>query len=169
MSLHKDLLGQAERLARIDLTRPKQVSLRRAVSASYYAVFHLLTSEASVLYAVEPGLAARINRTFNHADMRKVSSMIVGHRLPRRLHPTAGTYTPPSDLKIVADAFITLQEARHEADYNPARTYRRSEALDFVDLARKSFAAWGRVRKTDDARLYLACFLLWDRWDKDPR
>jgi hypothetical protein len=54
MSLHSDLLDQAERLATLDPRRPKQVNLRRAVSAVYYALFHLLTSEASALYATEP-------------------------------------------------------------------------------------------------------------------
>ena len=66
MSLHADLLEQAEQLAQLDPRRPKQANLRRAVSSAYYALFHLLTSEASALYAGEPGLASRINRTHNH-------------------------------------------------------------------------------------------------------
>jgi hypothetical protein len=72
-------------------------------------------------------------------------------------------------LKIVANALVTLQQARHEADYDLNRTFRRQETLEFVQTARQAFAAWEKVRKTDDARLYLACFLLWKRWDEDPR
>ncbi len=34
---------------------------------------------------------------------------------------------------------------------------------------REASEAWGRIRKMDDARLYLASFLLWKRWDEDPR
>ncbi len=34
---------------------------------------------------------------------------------------------------------------------------------------REAFEAWRRIRKTDDARLYLASFLLSKRWDEDPR
>ena len=26
-------------------------------------------------------------------------------------------------------------------------------------------AAWERVKGTDDARMYLACFSLWDKWN----
>ena len=52
MSLHADLLEQAEQLAQLDPRRPKQANLRRAVSSAYYALFHLLTWEASALYAV---------------------------------------------------------------------------------------------------------------------
>jgi len=45
MSLAEDLLEQADHLARREKKRPKQASLRRAVSAAYYALFHLLISE----------------------------------------------------------------------------------------------------------------------------
>src|SRR5436305_1257953 len=102
MSLHGDLLEQAERLATIDARRPKQASLRRAVSASYYPLFHLLSSEASALYAAEFGLAARINRTLSHGEMKKASSMIANDKLPRGVQPPGGGYMTPPDLKIVA-------------------------------------------------------------------
>lgn len=65
MSLQGDLLDQAKQLAQLDLRRPKQANLRRAVSSACYGLFHLLTSEASALYAAEPELAARINRTLS--------------------------------------------------------------------------------------------------------
>ena len=42
-----DLLDQADHLAAVESGRPKQASLRRAVSAAYYALFHLLAGEAS--------------------------------------------------------------------------------------------------------------------------
>jgi len=47
MSLAKDLLDQANRLARSEKSKPKQASLRRAVSTAYYALFHLLIAEAT--------------------------------------------------------------------------------------------------------------------------
>ena len=34
--MHKDLLEQAQRLATLDLKKPKQANLRRAISAAYY-------------------------------------------------------------------------------------------------------------------------------------
>ena len=169
MSLHGDLLEQAEQLATIDARRPKQANLRRAVSASYYALFHLMASEASALYAVELGLAARINRTLNHGEMKKASSMIANDKLPRGVQPPGGGYKTPPDLKIVANTFINLPQARLEADYDLTRTFGREETLAFILAARQAFEAWAKVRKTDDARMYLACFLLWKRWDDDPR
>jgi uncharacterized protein (UPF0332 family) len=169
MSLQDDLLVQAQQLAQLDARRPKQANLRRAVSSAYYALFHLLTSETSALYAAEPGLAARINRTLGHLDMKKASTMIGNGKLPRALQPPSGVYTTPDELKTVAKAFVSLQEARHEADYDLSQTFRRRQVLDYIQSARQAFEAWERIRKTDDARLYLACFLLWKRWDEEPR
>ncbi len=53
MSLHDDLLEQAKHLANREPRRPKQASLRRAISAAYYALFHLLVDEATKLLAVD--------------------------------------------------------------------------------------------------------------------
>jgi hypothetical protein len=169
MSLHSDLLDQAEQLARLDLRRPKQANLRRAVSSAYYALFHLLASDASALYAEDPGLASRIIRTLNHADMKKVSTMIANNKLPRAVQAPGGGYQAPNQLKSVANVFVMLQQARHEADYDLSRSFTRQETRAFVESARQAFDDWENVRKTDDARLYLAWFLLWERWDKDPR
>ncbi len=46
MPLAQDLLEQARHLANREPKRPKQASLRRAVSRAYYALFHLLTAAA---------------------------------------------------------------------------------------------------------------------------
>jgi hypothetical protein len=47
--LSLDLLAQARVLARREPRRPKQASLRRSISASYYAPFHFLGEEATKL------------------------------------------------------------------------------------------------------------------------
>ena len=47
MSLHGDRLAQARHLVTKEPQRPKQASLRRAVSSAYYAQFHLLTDASS--------------------------------------------------------------------------------------------------------------------------
>jgi uncharacterized protein (UPF0332 family) len=44
--VYEDLLKQAVRLATLDIKKPKQANLRRAISSAYYAVFHLLVDEA---------------------------------------------------------------------------------------------------------------------------
>ena len=48
MAYHDDLIQHAVFLSELNLPHePKQVDLRRAVSAAYYGLFHLLTMEAA--------------------------------------------------------------------------------------------------------------------------
>jgi hypothetical protein len=169
MSLHDDLLEQALLLARLDPRRPKQVNLRRAVSSAYYALFHLLTAEASAMYAADAGLQALIARTYNHGDMKRISTFFANDRRPRALQPVSGVYATPPELKNVAQTFLDLQEARHEADYNLAHQLTRRRALALAQQVQQAFADWNQVKRTDDARVYLACLLLWKRWDEEPR
>lgn len=170
MSFPDDLLKQARHLAKVDARRPKQVNLRRSVSASYYALFHLLTSSASSLFASDAELRARINRSFNHGDMKRVSQMIAHGKWPESITlPTMASSVNPDleKLEFVADAFVKLQQARHEADYDLSRTYSREEADDAIERAAGAFERWEEIKKTDYARLYLACFLLYKHWDRE--
>lgn len=71
----RDLLAQADHLCRLSPKRPKQANLRRAVSASYYAVFHALCrSNADALVgkgAARPTRAwMQTYRALDHAQQR---------------------------------------------------------------------------------------------------
>ncbi len=73
MSFHADLLEQARHLLRREPRRPKQASLRRAVSAAYYALFHLLVHESSqrlISGTAQARLRALTARAFEHGAMR---------------------------------------------------------------------------------------------------
>lgn len=168
MSLHDDLLEQAGRLVRDKDPRLEQANLRRAVSSAYYALFHLLTSSASSLFAADAKLRAMIGRSFNHGEMKWVSKRIADEdRWPVSVRPKTPSRATDPDLKAIAKAFVELQEGRHTADYDLTEDFKRSKALELVDLARKAFETWERIKNTDDARLYLACFLLYKQWDKE--
>jgi hypothetical protein len=54
MALPEDLLEQAQHLVSGERTRPRQASLRRALSTAYYSLFHLLISEATQLWKRPP-------------------------------------------------------------------------------------------------------------------
>jgi uncharacterized protein (UPF0332 family) len=47
VSLAADLVDQAAHLTALERGRPKQASLRRAVSSAYYSLFHLIVDDAS--------------------------------------------------------------------------------------------------------------------------
>ena len=167
MTIHDELLTQAEELAQGDPKRPRQVNLRRSVSSAYYALFHLLTWEASSLYVRAEHLVARLTRTYQHSEIKKVSKSVSNGEFPKWFGSICPRNSPPPDLKIVAEAFVDLQEARHMADYDLSRAFRRAQAKDAVRQAKNAFDAWKRVRNTDEARIYLGCFHLWKEWDKE--
>ena len=74
-SLPEHLLEQARHLAKRERTRPRQASLRRALSTAYYALFHFLIAEA--VRQIGPNLSEdnynRVYRWFDHGAMQRVA------------------------------------------------------------------------------------------------
>ncbi len=165
MALHHDLLEQAAHLAKREKHKPRQASLRRAVSASYYALFDLLISDgARLLSPVKPaGLKLRIRRTFAHADTLTVCKQFARGTISPA---TRGLLSLPLDglLVSVLDAFVELQEARHAADYDLATNWKRLDVLRRVQKANWAFANWAKVRGTENASVFLAAMLFQKSW-----
>jgi hypothetical protein len=87
-------------------------------------------------------------------------------RLPSEVDDFVKAITdPPPDLIVVANAFVSLYEARQEADYDIESTYDREEAVESVTIAENAFQAWDRVRSDPVARVYLVSILLATKWD----
>ena len=110
MALEHDLLRQSRLLAQHEPRRPKQASLRRAVSVAYYALFHLLTSEAANRLVTGPDrddLRATLRRAFEHNEMKdackEISSIGAG-----KLRRCLGGTTVPAPLVSVAVSFMNL-------------------------------------------------------------
>ena len=172
MALHHDLLEQASHLAMRERKKPKQASLRRAVSAAYYALFHLLVADgARLISPTNPsGLKNLIGRAFNHGQMREVCSAFVeGNAKPggKRIPPaTKALLTLPLDPRLVQvlEAFVDLQEARHEADYDLTKVWNRLDTVNHVQTARQAFHNWAGVRKTPNAAVFAAALLLQRYW-----
>ncbi len=163
MSLHDDLLKQAEQLAIADPRKPRQASLRRAVSAAYYALFHKLVDQGTVFLVSRrrrSALRACLARAFAHATMRQVAQQFAANSVSPKLRPGLNGQTPQPELRALAEAFVDLQQARHEADYNRARRFTRREALDQVELARCAFADWETIRSSPQADTFLTGLLV---------
>ena len=151
------LLDQAARLATPQgAGPPRQVDLRRAISAAYYAVFHTTlvaaadefvgrTKRSSKLYAL-------VYRSVDHRTLRDLCVEVKKPNLPARY----ARYVPASgfgrNIPAFAAAFVELQEKRHSADYDPLLRIRMADALLAIKTARtavKRFAKAGaRRRKT---------------------
>ena len=156
MAFHDDLLVQALSLAQREPKNPKQASLRRAVSTAYYAVFHLLISEAAANWN-RASLRAALGRAFEHNVMKAASNRLQD----ARQFPFTGVN--PSvvvDLRLVAKTFSKLQEKRHTADYDNTAIWTRTEALFRVNSAEDAFAAWKRIRNEQIAQEYLVSLMV---------
>lgn len=161
-SLAPDLLEQARSLAAIDPKRPKVANLRRAISAAYYSLFHLLLDD------FERQFVPALRRCVTHNDMTRASRMI--EDLYKEQQQPTGPKTKASlilkditistDLLAVASSFIALQKARHEADYGVHTGHSRSDALANIMRCEKAHAAWGVCRPRLEARAYTSLFFI---------
>ncbi len=162
MSLHAELLKQARFLARKEPKKPTQAGLRRSVSASYYALFHLLVDEATRLMLSgreRSPLRDSLARAFHHSPMKQTAAAFASQRISPKLSSGFNGRPIPQPLIDVAAAFVELQEARHHADYNRALRFIRREALDLVDLTDKAFRDWYDVRGNLHADTFLTGLL----------
>lgn len=154
--LSDELIEHSILLAQLDLPKePKQVNLRRAVSAAYYALFQLFTSEAAGNWANERQ-RHRFSRLFDHGRM-KTACTGLGERLKRRLgeNPTPERVEIATKLRVCANAFMRLQEERHTADYDNAVVWSRTEAYNRILLAQSAIATWRAIRDHDIAQDFL--------------
>jgi uncharacterized protein (UPF0332 family) len=146
-----DLLEQAYHLARREKRKPKQASLRRAVSTAYYSLFHLLIAEAVANWRRRDQRAA-LARAFDHGRMRNASKEVPS-KVPGQ---DPGVV---ADLKMVANTFIQLQRQRYAADYDNSKKWSRSDALEQINEATRAFQRWRRIRTQEIAQDYLLSFL----------
>ncbi len=168
MSLHADLLVQARHLLRKEPRRPKQASLRRAVSAAYYALFHLLLSESSKMLisgSAHARLRALTSRAFDHGTMRQASKAFASGGLPANLQMIL-PQGAPRQLRRIAAIFVDTQQARHGADYDVTLRLSRNEARALVVQVEEAFQGWQTVREDPAARIFLAALLLWRQWNR---
>ena len=129
--------------------RPSEAALRRAVSSSYYAVFHALAKlVADSLIGEDPNdrptkAWVEVYRGLNHGTCRKACESAKSVGFPDEIHG-------------FAEAFVQLQAARHEGDYDPTYVPDTEWTKFLVGLAdesvhklrkvgskdKKAFAAW---------------------------
>lgn len=99
-----------------------------------------------------------MRRAFEHTEMKEAAKSFAGGTIPQKMASTLSGSIDPR-LSAVASAFVDLQEARHEADYDLARSFTRREVLDLVGMAENAFASWKAVRQLQESRLFLVSFL----------
>ncbi len=163
--LHEQLLEQASHLIKRDPTRPRQASLRRAISAAYYAIFHCLVAAATAQLV---GTTARLRllrsvlaRSFTHTGMARICQTFAGAGTPPKyLKPLLEKVIASHELRRVAKTFRDLLETREEADYAPYFSVSRTEAELLVDRSAKAIQTWERIPDDLLRRTFLLALLL---------
>jgi hypothetical protein len=106
-----------------------------------------------------------VRRAFNHRAMKDVCGEFARGTFSKgsgTIHLVALPLEAP--LRDVAAAFVALQEARHNADYDVSSTLTKLDALQKIALARTAFTNWQAVRRLPNARVFLAALLLQRQW-----
>ena len=87
----QDLLDHAKGLVPDSERRPKEIDLRRGVSAAYYSVFHHMTEKAAHhLIGSAPQVDQnRIRRTWTHGEIFKAAAMMVDRAPTPKANPSA--------------------------------------------------------------------------------
>lgn len=167
--LFRQLLSQARRLAHP--RRPRHGNLRRAISAAYYALFHLLVDEAcrAIVGTAKQRRPYRdiLARAFQHASMSDACKSFAGSTLPQSIRNRLPTqWTVPTGLRRVAQTFREAQERRHLADYDPAERLTRAAVLAFVRDVEEAIDLFMSIRHQSDSRFFLICLLAWNALSK---
>lgn len=157
------LLSVADTLAQLD--DRSTAARRRAVSTAYYALFHGLIAEAVARTVGDDPERDEDRYTYSrwyaHGEMRTVSQWVIrlarGESVPNGIPILLGN--PPRDLVELARAFIQLQEARHEADYDHTANLAEADARAAIATAREALARLSYLADTRTQANYLVLLL----------
>jgi hypothetical protein len=131
---------------------PRQVDLRRAISAAYYGVFHFcLTAAADEFVGVTQRATSRyalVYRSIDHKTFRDLCLEAKKPTPPAKFAPYVPTGGFGPNIQSFSTAAIDIQEKRHLADYNPQPRFRTSDAKLAISTART--AVHGFQRASDE-------------------
>src|SRR6266702_6792920 len=147
------LFEQATKLIAIQVGPPRQVDIRRAISASYYAMFHAtITAAVDQFIGVTNRDASRyglVYRSVSHAWLRDLCKEVQKPTLSNKFKPHAPSNGFGPNITAFAAAVVELQEKRHAADYDVMIRMNKSDAILAISAAK---AALRRFNKESRAR-----------------
>ncbi len=161
MPFPNDLLEQARHLANREPKRPKQASLRRAVSTGYYALFHLLSIETAKNWK-RPAERSTVARMLDHAPMVKVC-IAKRDELAKYFKTRPPASRQLEVLKhphLIASTFVLMLQHRHTADYDSSTKWSRTDVLEKIESVEAAFQSWREIRDEHEAQNFLVTLLL---------
>ena len=131
-----DFIASARILVQAEPKRPTQATLRRAVSTAYYAMFHCLARTCADLLV--GGESADRSK---HA-WRQVYRAVEHNATKSACKDRTVIVHFPKEIEDFSNSFISMQEKRHKADYDPTLSLTKSEVahdISFAEQAIKDF------------------------------
>lgn len=131
---------------------PRQVDLRRAISAAYYSVFHyILTAAADEFIGVTKRTTNRYTLVYRSIDHRGLRELCNEMKKPQQTakyqnYAPANGFGP--NIQAFASAVIELQEKRHIADYDPSSRVKTSDARLAIATAKSAIQRFQKASKT---------------------
>jgi len=145
-----DLLKTAIYLANSTTGKPRQADLRRAVSTTYYAMFHTLAKSCADLI-IGSASAQRSNAAWTQVYRA------LDHGLAKQACSNNKTIANfPQKIQDFANQFVQMQIKRHKADYDPDDRPFKSAVMNDISIVetiikefqkvpikdRRAFATW---------------------------
>lgn len=125
-----DFIKTAKDLIRIGRGKPRQTNLRRACSTTYYALFHTLCQTCAEAFA--------------RRDTRNAWKQVyraVDHGIARQNCKRSDVISRfPEPIQDFADQFVSMQEKRHRADYDPHQKFLKSAVEADIAAAESAIA-----------------------------
>ena len=138
-----DFMATARDLAQANTRgRPRQTNLRRAVSTTYYALFHSIAACCADTLVGGPnsnrseGAWLQVYRALEHGYARRRCA----HRDIERF---------PAEIQDFANQFVQMQRERHRADYSPAGRFYKDWVLQKIAEAEYQLTRFSRVTPRD--------------------
>jgi hypothetical protein len=145
------LFEQANKLITIQVGPPRQVDIRRAISAAYYATFHAtITAAADQFIGVTSRDTSRyglVYRSVSHAWLRDLCKEVQKPTLSNKFKPHAPSTGFGPNITAFAAAVVELQEKRHAADYDVMIRMNKSDAALAVSTAKAALRRFGKASK----------------------
>jgi hypothetical protein len=156
------LFEQANKLITIQAGPPRQVDIRRAISAAYYATFHAtITAAADQFIGItnrDTNRYGLVYRSVSHAWLRDLCREVQKSTPSNRFKPYAPSNGFGPNITAFAAALVELQEKRHAADYDIMIRMNKSDAELAISTAKAALRRFSKASQA--ARLaYLSVLL----------
>ncbi len=133
--------------------RPRETNLRRAISTTYYALFH------SVALCCADSLVGGPNSNRSEAAWQQAYRALQ-HRQARSRCQRRDIEKFPIEIQEFANLFVLMQQKRHRADYAPDGDFYKDAVFQYVADAEYQISRFAKVPLKD--RRAFAVYVLMD-------